>query len=44
MITHFLNWIKAIFTPKKQDPHLEMYEPRNDKVEKIHRKYGGDSK
>ena len=39
------NWIKNIFKPQKQDPHLEMYEEaRPDKVEKIRRKYGGDSK
>ena len=44
MINKIWNWIKNIFTPEKQDPHLEMYESRNDKVEKIRRKYGGDSK
>ena len=43
MIKKFINWIKNIFTPEKQDPHLEMYEPRNDKVEKIRRKYKGNS-
>ena len=26
MIKKFLNWIKNIFKPEKQDPHLEMYE------------------
>ena len=35
---------KNIFKPEKQDPHLEMYELRSDKAEKIRRKYGGDSK
>jgi len=45
MINKIRNWIKNIFTPEKQDPHLEMYEEaRPDKVEKIRRKYGGDSK
>jgi hypothetical protein len=45
MINKIWNWIKNIFKPEKQDPHLEMYEEaRPDKVEKIRRKYGGDSK
>jgi|TARA_X000001036_G_scaffold231825_1_gene216617 hypothetical protein len=45
MINKIWNWIKNIFKPQKQDPHLEMYEEaRPDKVEKIRRKYGGDSK
>jgi len=44
MINKILNWIKNIFKSEKQDPHLEMYEPRKDKIEKIHKKYGGDSK
>ena len=45
MINKIWNWIKNIFKPQKQDPHLEMYkEARPDKVEKIRRKYGGDSK
>jgi hypothetical protein len=26
MITHFLNWIRNIFNPEKQDPHLVLYE------------------
>ena len=40
MIRKFINWIKSIFTPEKQDPHLEMYEElRSDKAEKIRRKY-----
>ena len=45
MINKIWNWIKNIFKPQKQDPHLEIYEEaRPDKVEKIRRKYGGDSK
>jgi|TARA_R100001460_G_scaffold11715_1_gene27155 hypothetical protein len=45
MINKIWNWIKNIFKPTKQDPHLEMYEEvRTDKVEKIRRKHGGDSK
>ena len=45
MMNKIWNWIKNIFKPQKQDPHLEMYEEaRPDKVEKIRRKYGGDSK
>ena len=45
MINKIWNWIKNIFKPEKQDPHLTMYEEaRPDKVEKIRRKYGGDSK
>ena len=45
MINKIWNWIKNIFKPQKQDPHLEMYEEaRPDKIEKIRRKYGGDSK
>lgn len=44
MIKKFINWIKNIFTPEKQDPHLEMYEEaRPDKAEKISRKYKGNS-
>ena len=40
MIKKIINWIKNIFKPQKQDPHLEMYEPRQDKADKIRRKYG----
>jgi len=29
MITHFLNWIKNIFKPERQDPHLVLYEKPN---------------
>jgi len=44
MIRKFINWIKNIFTPEKQDPHLEMYEEvRPDKAEKIRRKYKRNS-
>jgi hypothetical protein len=44
MIKKFINWIKNIFTPEKQDPHLEMYEElRSDKSDKILRKYKGSS-
>ena len=43
MITHFLNWIKAIFTPEKQDPHLKMYE-ETAKQKKIRLKHKGDIK
>ena len=44
MIKKLINWIKNIFKPEKQDPHLEMYEEvRLDKQEKIHRKHKGTS-
>ena len=44
MIKKFINWIKNIFKPERQDPHLEMYEElRSDKAEKIRRKYKGNS-
>ena len=40
MINKIWNWIKNIFKPEKQDPHLEMYEEvRTDKQEKIRRKH-----
>ena len=29
MITHFLNWIRNIFKPERQDPHLVLYEKPN---------------
>ena len=36
------NWIKNIFKPEKQDPHLTLYEEvRTGKQEKIRRKYKG---
>ena len=42
MINKIWNWIKNIFTPRSQDEHLEMYEVRSDKAEKINRKHQGD--
>ena len=45
MINKIWNWIKNIFKPEKQDPHLVLYEEvRTDKKEKILRKHKGDSK
>jgi hypothetical protein len=42
MINKIWNWIKNIFKPEKQDPHLEMYEETGtDKQDKIRRKHGG---
>jgi len=40
------NWIKNIFKPKKQDPHLEMYEEVEEtaKQKKIRLKHQGDIK
>ena len=44
MIKHILNIIKSWFYKKeKQDPHIEMYELRSDKAEKIRRKHGDKS-
>ncbi len=44
MIKKLINWIKNIFRPERQDPHLEMYEElRQDKADKIRKKYQGDS-
>jgi hypothetical protein len=44
MIKKIINWIKNIFKPERQDPHLEMYEElRSDKAEKISKKHSGDS-
>jgi len=43
MIKKFLNWIKNIFKPEKQDPHLEMYE-ETAKQKKIRLKHKGDIK
>ena len=43
MINKIWNWIKNIFKPEKQDPHLAMYEQlRPDKAKKINKKYRGD--
>ena len=40
MINKIWNWIKNIFKPEKQDPHLALYEePVNRKSEKINRKH-----
>ena len=42
MIKKLINWIKNIFTPEKQDPHLTLYEEvRTNKQEKIRRKHKG---
>ena len=44
MINKILNWIKNIFKPEKQDPHLTLYEePVTRKLEKINRKHKKDS-
>ena len=43
MINKIWNWIKSIFIKEEQDPHLEMYELRSDKAEKIRKKYGDKS-
>ena len=41
MINKIWNWIKNIFKPEKQDPHLTLYEEvRTDKQDKIRRKHG----
>ena len=45
MIKKIINFIKNMFKCERQDPHLEMYEElRPDKVEKIRKKYKGNSK
>ena len=43
MIKKLINWIKNIFIPEKQDPHLEMYE-ETAKQKKIRLKHKGDIK
>jgi len=44
MINKILNWIKNIFKPEKQDPHLALYEEvKNHKVDKINKKYKKES-
>ena len=43
MIKKIVNFIKNMFKCEKQDPHLEMYELRSDKADKIRKKYKGDS-
>ena len=46
MIKKFLNWIKNIFKPEKQDPHLVLYEEVEvtTKQKKIRLKHKGDIK
>ena len=48
MINKILNWIKNIFKPEKQDPHIVLYEEvktepeipiYNNKLEKINKKH-----
>ena len=43
MIKKISNFIKNMFKPEKQDPHLEIYE-ETAKQKKIRSKYKGDSK
>ena len=44
MINKILNWIKNIFKPEKQDPHLTLYEEvKSHKVDKINKKYKKES-
>ena len=44
MINKILNWIKNIFKPEKQDPHLSLYEEvKSHKVDKINKKYKKES-
>ena len=43
MINKIWNWIKNIFKPERQDPHLEIYE-ETAKQNRIRSKYKGDSK
>ena len=46
MINKIWNWIKNIFKPEKQDPHLTMYEEveETEKQKKIRLKHKGDIK
>ena len=39
MINKILNWIKNIFKPEKQDPHLTLYEEVKPTHCKGHRRY-----
>ena len=40
MISKIWNWIKNIFKPEKQDPHLVLYEEvKNHKIDKINKKH-----
>ena len=43
MIKNFLNWIKNLFSPKKEKEKEEVVELTN-KQQKILKKYKGDSK
>ena len=44
MINKIWNWIKNIFKPEKQDPHLTLYEEvKSHKVDKINKKYKKES-
>ena len=46
MINKILNWIKNIFKPEKQDPHLVLYEEVEEtpKQKKMRVKYKKDFK
>ena len=48
MINKILNWIKNIFKPEKQDPHLALYEEveikETAKQKKIRLKHKGEVK
>ena len=45
MIKKIWNWIKNIFKPEKQDPHLALYEEvKNHKTDKINKKHKKESK
>tara|TARA_R110000851_G_scaffold60373_1_gene139401 strand:+ start:1415 stop:1555 length:141 start_codon:yes stop_codon:yes gene_type:complete len=46
MINKILNWIKNIFNPEKQDPHLVLYEEVEEtaKQKKIRLKHKGEDK
>jgi len=46
MIKKIWNWIKNIFKPEKQDPHLTVYEEVEEtpKQKKIRLKHQGDNK
>ena len=48
MINKIWNWIKNIFKPEKQDPHLTLYEEaeieETAKQKKIRLKHKGESK
>jgi len=44
MINKIWNWIKNIFKPEEQDPHLALYEEETAKQKKIRLKHQGDNK